>query len=236
MIMLIFATFTEVVQLYNTGNKYYAEGNFQSAIECYEKALLNTKNKDIYYNLGNAYFKMGKIGKAIVQYRRAYTLYPRDGDILYNLNFLRNFRPDKIMSMPNPFFQFLDRSFHYLSPDESHILSSIAFLAISIFLSLYLILRNKIFVWSSIFCSLFFLYFLVSSSLWQAEKNSNSAVVVERELKAYSGPGEEYKEILVIHDGTEARIQEERNGYYLIQLPGGIGGWVRMDGVERIFD
>ncbi len=236
MIVLIFATLTEVVQLYNTGNKFYAEGDFQSAITCYEKALEISKDKDIYYNLGNAYFKAGRIGRAIIQYHRAYILCPRDGDVLYNLNFLRNYRPDKITAIPNPFFQFLDRSFHYFSPNESNFFSSVTFMFVAIFLSLLLITRKKIFLWLSIFSSLFFLYFLIISGLWQAEMNSNSAVVIASELKAYSGPGEEYKEILVIHDGTEAKIREERNGYYLIQLPGGIGGWVKADGVERVIE
>jgi len=53
--------------------------------------------------------------------------------------------------------------------------------------------------------------------------------------KAYSCPGEDYKEILEIHDGAELKIREERNGYYLIQLPGGIGGWVKTEGVEKVF-
>lgn len=236
--MIIFFLFTiaEAIQLYNTGNKYYAENNFQSAIECYEHALKLCKNKDIYYNLGNAYFKSGRIGKAIIQYRKAYLLCPRDEDISYNLNFLRNFRPDRTTNIPNPFFQFLDQLFHYFSLKESNILSSIAFLIIAVSLSLYLINRNKLFLLLGIISSLFFIYFLVIALLWQAEKNSNSAVVVVTELKAYSGPGEEYKEILVIHDGTEARIREERNGYYLVQLPGGIGGWVKKDGIERVFE
>jgi len=229
-------TFVEAIQLYNTGNKYYAENNFQSAIECYENALKYCKNKDIYYNLGNAYFKSGKIGKAIIQYRKAYFLSPRDEDISYNLKFLRNFRPDRTTHIPNPFFQFLDQLFHHFSLKESNILSSITFLFIAVFLSLYLIYRNKLLLSLGIIGSLFFIYFLITSILWQAEKNSNSAVVVVNELKAYSGPGEEYKEILIIHDGTEAKIREERNGYYLIQLPGGIGGWVKTDGIERIFE
>ncbi len=236
MIILMFVTFAEVIQLYNTGNKYYAENNFPAAIECYEKALAICKNKDIYYNLGNAYFKTGRIGKAIIHYRKAYLLCPRDGDVIYNLNFLRNFRPDKLTTLPNPFFQFLNRFFHYFSQKEGTILSAITFLFTVIFLSLYLINWNKIFLWLSIFISLFFIYFLVSSSLWEAEKKSNSAVVIVNELKAYSGPGEDYKEILLIHDGTEVKIKEERNGYYLIQLPGGIGGWVKTDGIERIFE
>ncbi|MCX7994845.1 MAG: tetratricopeptide repeat protein [candidate division WOR-3 bacterium] len=236
MILFILLNFAEVVELYNMGNKFYAEGNFQSAIECYEKALTYCRDKDLYYNLGNAYFKAGKLGKAIIQYRRAYLLCPRDEDVFYNLNFVRSFRPDKLTTIPNPFVQFLDRFFHYFSITESALFSAIAFFFISIFLSLFLIFRRKVLLGLMILSSLCFFYFIITHTLWQSEKNSNSAVVITDELKAFSGPGEEYKEILVIHDGTEARIREERNGYYLIQLPGGIGGWVRTDGMERIFE
>lgn len=55
------------------------------------------------------------------------------------------------------------------------------------------------------------------------------------EVKSTSGPGDEYKEILEIHDGTEAKIIEERSGYYLIQLPGGIGGRVKSESIEKVF-
>lgn len=236
MIFLILISINDVVQLYNIGNRYYAENEFLKAIEFYEKALSLCDNKDIHYNLGNAYFKAGNIGKAIIQYRRAYFLSPRDEDIVYNLNFLRNFRPDKVMTIPNPFVQILDRFFHYFSIFESSFLSAFSFLLISIFLSLFLVIRNKIFLWFSILLSLLFIYFLVTFFLWQAEKKSKDVVVVVNELRAYSGPGDEYKEILIIHDGTEAKIREEREAYCLIQLPGGIGGWVKNDGIERIFE
>jgi uncharacterized protein YgiM (DUF1202 family) len=60
-------------------------------------------------------------------------------------------------------------------------------------------------------------------------------VVVAPEVNALSGPGEEYKQILLLHDGTEVRIRESRGGYLLVQLPGGSGGWIRKDAVERVY-
>jgi uncharacterized protein YgiM (DUF1202 family) len=50
-----------------------------------------------------------------------------------------------------------------------------------------------------------------------------------------SGPGEEYKHILTLHDGAEVRIREERQNYVLIQLPGGLGGWIEKESLEEIF-
>src|SRR5213078_1952635 len=54
-------------------------------------------------------------------------------------------------------------------------------------------------------------------------------VVVVPEVNALSGPGEEFKQILLLHDGTEVRIRELRGDYLLVQVPGGGGGW-RQDG------
>ncbi len=236
MIFLIFATVTsEAIELYNTGNRYYSEGNFQNAIECYEKALSIYKDKDIYYNLGNAYFKIGSIGKALIQFRRAYFLCPRDVDVKYNLNFLRNFRADKITTIPNPIVQMLNSLFHHFSMAESIIYSALSFLFCAILFSLFIIRRNRLFIGIALIGFLSFLYFFITTQIWQGERNSNSAVVICKECQAFSGPSEDYKEVLLIHEGTEVKIRDERNGYYLIQLPGGIGGWVKTENVARVF-
>ncbi|MEO0136403.1 MAG: tetratricopeptide repeat protein [candidate division WOR-3 bacterium] len=236
MILIIFATLAEAVELYNTGNKFYCAGDYAQAIQYYENALKVCEDKDIYYNLGNAYFKNANLGKALIQYRRAYFLCPRDEDVIFNLNFIRNFRPDRTLAITNPLVQFLDRLFHYFSARESAWLSALAFFFASVFLSFFLIRRQKFLLYLSFLGLLFFGYFIITWALWEAEKNARVAVVIVPELKAFSGPGAEYKEILAVHDGAEARIREERNGYYLIQLPGGIGGWVKKEGVERIFE
>ncbi len=235
MILLIILSLNDAAQLFNQGNRYYNENRYQDAINAYEQVLEICPQKDVYYNLGNAYFKTGKFGKAIIQYRKAYFLCPRDNDIVHNLNFLRSFRSDKNMIMPNPMVQIFNNIFHYFSMREAFVFAGIAFLATAILISLYIIFRNKVLLWIAFVAIMFFIYSVVSYALWIGEKKSNSAAVIIPELKAYSGPGIDYKEILEIHDGAELKICEERNDYYLIQLPGGIGGWVKKEGVEKIF-
>ncbi len=235
MMLLIILSLNDVVQLFNQGNRYYNENRYQEAINTYEQVLEICPQKDVYYNLGNAYFKTGKLGKAIIQYRKAYFLCPRDNDIVYNLNFLRGFRSDKNMIMPNPLVQLFSDIFHYFSMREAFVFAGIAFLATAMLISLYIIFRNKVFIWTAFVTTIFFIYSVTCYALWVGDKKSNWAVVIIPELKAYSGPGIDYKEILEIHDGAELKTCEERNGYYLIQLPGGIGGWVTKEGVEKIF-
>jgi uncharacterized protein YraI len=50
-----------------------------------------------------------------------------------------------------------------------------------------------------------------------------------------SGPGEDYKDIVVVHDGLEASIRSRRGRYVLLQVPGGTGGWADSSSVELIF-
>lgn len=45
--------------LYNQGNNFYRNGNFQAAITYYEKAVAaNPENTDAWYNLGGSYFRL----------------------------------------------------------------------------------------------------------------------------------------------------------------------------------
>jgi uncharacterized protein YgiM (DUF1202 family) len=59
--------------------------------------------------------------------------------------------------------------------------------------------------------------------------------VVVPELTLRAGPGAEYKDIAVVHDGLEVAVRERRPDWLLIQIPGGEGGWVETASVQYIF-
>ncbi|HEC79294.1 MAG TPA: tetratricopeptide repeat protein [candidate division WOR-3 bacterium] len=221
--------------LYNEGNRAYEKGDYKTAVEKYEEAALRIRNSDLYYNLGNSYFKAGNIGKAIVNYRRAYFLNPRDGDIKHNLAFVRRYRVDKINIIESPITKFFSALFHFLTITEAQNLAAFSFFLTAVLVSLFLIMRKKIYGYAAMVTVISFFFFLINWQIWRRESISSDAVVVVPEVTAFSGPGDEYKEILVIHDGAEVKIREIRNNYALVQLPGGIGGWVDLNGFEKIF-
>lgn len=223
------------VDSYNQGNKYYENGNYQGAIEEYHIALKSVSSSHIYYNLGNAYFKNGQIGHAIINYRRARFLNPRDKDINTNLLFARNYRIDKVLTTPGPIERFIDQLFHSFSYAESFWLCLISFGLFSAFISLFILNRRRIYLYSSTILGLFFLISLLSLISWQNEKRSSPAVIIVPEVNALSGPGEEFKQILLLHDGTEVLIKEKRNDFLLVQLPGGSGGWIKRDALSEVY-
>lgn len=220
---------------YNLGNKYYSQNDFPRAVAAYQQALQAGPDADVLYNLGNAYFKSGRIGQAVASYRRARYLTPRDRNIRTNLDFARSYRADKILTLPDPFSKFLYDLFHFFSEREAALMALICFGLGSLMLALFVIYGKKAYVYISAFWVLVFIFFLADLLTWRNERQQLPVVITAAEVSALSGPGPEYKQIILVHDGTEGQIKETRGDYLLIQMPGGIGGWVKKDEVERVF-
>jgi len=234
--LLIFAQFgLSTSELYRRGNEYYEEGRYGEAIVAYEEITKSVNNAGVYYNLGNSYFKRGMLGRAITNYRRANFLSPRDNDIAYNLDFVRNYRVDKVSSVSSPLLSFLSGLFRYFSLFESQILTTILFVLSILSLSLLLVYRRRVYGYVLGTCVILSIFCFITWLSWRAETEGSYAVVIVAEASATSGPSAEYKEILVVHDGAEVSVREERGGYALIQLPGGLGGWVRTDVLEYVY-
>ena len=221
--------------LYNQGNQHYARRDYAGAARAYEQVLRAGPNADACYNLGNALFKSGRIGPAIVQYRRAWYLRPRDADIGRNLAFARSYRVDKAPITAGPLARGLDRAFHLLSRREAALLAAALFALAALSLSIWILRRWTWFLSGAVVLAALTLFCLVTRWVWAGEVGARPAVVIVPEVSVSSGPGEEFKQILLVHDGTEVRIREQRGGYLLVQLPGGSGGWLKSDAVARVY-
>lgn len=222
------------VAAYNQGNRLYAGKDYAGAVQAYQEALRAGPNPALLFNLGNALFKSGQVGQAIAHYRRARYLAPRDADIAANLGFARAYRVDKTLALPGPFARALDEAFHGLSRREAAIGGALCFVLGGAFLSGWIVRRRRLLLAAACVCGAASLYALVTERVWAAEVGARPAVIVAPEVNALSGPSEESKQILVLHDGTEVTIRDARGDYLLVQLPGG-GGWVPKQAVERVY-
>jgi tetratricopeptide (TPR) repeat protein len=220
---------------YNQGNQLYARKDYAGAERAYRQALRAGPSAEACYNLGNALFKSGRVGAAIVQYRRARALRPRDEDVARNLAFARGYRADKVLAVPGPVALALDTTFHLLSRREAGLLAGVIFLLAALALSAWIVRRRTVLFVAAVGLAAGSLFCLVTRWAWEGEVASQPAVVVVPEVSALSGPGEESRQILLLHDGTEVRIRERRGEYLLVQLPGGNGGWIRAGTVERVY-
>ena len=232
--LLLIAIALTPAESFNQGNQDYSRNDYPAAIAAYTLALKDAPNPAVHYNIGNAYFKSGQIGRSVIEYHRAWLLAPRDNDVQTNLRFVRSYRVDKNLSLPSPVTILFDRAFHWLSLREAALLAAIGFGLGALLFSLFIVFRKPFFLITGIVALIPFLYGVVTAAVWQTYRSSRPAVVVVSEANARSGPGEDYKDIVLIHDGTEIVIRETRGDWLLVQLPGGTGGWVKQDAGERI--
>ncbi len=234
-LMLLLALVSAPIDSYNQGNKLYARKDYAGAATAYEQTLKAGPNALANYNLGNALFKSGKVGQAILHYRRAYYLDPRDGDVHTNLAFARNYRVDKMLTVAGPLARVLDEAFHVLSRREAAMGAAVAFMLGALSLAAWVVRRWAALAAAAIAFGALALFCYATERAWSGEINARPAVVTTPEVNARSGPSEEFNQILLLHDGTEVRIREARGDYLLVQVPGGSGGWIKKDAVERVY-
>jgi len=229
------ASFASPVDLFSRGNAAYEAGDYAQAVTLYDSAAARIASAELLYNRGNAHFKLGEIGRAIADYNRAYVLKPHDKDIRHNLAFARQFRPDKSLTIENPLLRMLTDFLRLPDAASARVLAGLFFFLALTALALLFVRGQRLFGWIALGLGVLFLYFFISAAGWGAVTSSAHAVVVQPELTLRSGPGPEYKEIAVVHDGLEVMLREQRPGYVLVQIPGGDGGWVESASVEPIF-
>lgn len=83
---LPFAAFgNDADTLFNEGNKLYASGDYEQAVETYQQALAIQQSANAHYNLANAYYQLGDYGPAVLHYEKALALEPRNPDYQANL-------------------------------------------------------------------------------------------------------------------------------------------------------
>ena len=75
----------EAIRLAKQGNQHFAAGEFDLAIECYNKAIaLDPEDAEAFYNRGLAYDKKGEFDLAIQDFDQAIALNPEDAKAFYN--------------------------------------------------------------------------------------------------------------------------------------------------------
>jgi uncharacterized protein YgiM (DUF1202 family) len=233
--LLLTALATTPTEFFQQGNAAYESGKYAAAVVLYDSAALTSRSAALYYNRGNAFFKQGQVGRSIADYLRAYVANPRDRDIRNNLDFARSYRPDKLLVIDNPLARMLTGILRFIDLSTAQLLAGVLFLLASAALALLFVRGDRVFGWIALGLGVLFLYCVTSWLGWNSEVNRSRVVVVVPEVTLRSGPGPDYKDIAIVHDGLEGVVRERRPGYVLVQMPGGQGGWVEDSSVEQVF-
>jgi len=228
-------------RLFQAGNDFYAQSNYQAAIERYQKVLESAVvNEVLLYNLGNAYFKDNQLGRAILCYEKAKRLAPHDREIAENLNFARARIADKVERPPEGFFlsQFR-RIANWLPLDTETALAIAFFIAANAAFSLFwmdVIPRlSRLALFASISCLAVFLVLGTSNLLriYRQETLHEGVILVEK-ADVLSGPASDSPTLFSVHEGLKVQIENDLADWAQISLDNGWNGWVKKDALGEI--
>lgn len=220
--------------LYTEGNELYRAGDFDGARSRYLDAVeTGVTDARLYYNLGNASFKSGRLGEAVLWYERALKIAPRDEDIIANLRFLRRVKRDQD---PETDGDLIYRAYLWPTLNELCAVTSLGLLGLFAIACWRLwrrpglagqigLLTLAVWVLASA---------VVTGARLQRDLTLTEAVVLVEEGTARSGPETAQTPVFVIHEGTKVVVERQEQGWLLVRLANGLGGWLPADVVEII--
>jgi len=205
--------------------EYYKEGEYAKTLEEYNKYLdKGIRNAELYLNIGNCYYRMGDFGRSLLYYRRGWFIAPGSESILNNISLFK-----KEKSSPNPFISFLSKMIDRISLRVFSYLLILSFSLLIIIVSIRLIQTVKLISFPTdpllVLACLFFVFSLVGFSIWYGRVKSRWVVTTETTI-AYSGPNEEFKELMRVDKAEEGSLVREDGGWWLVHFHSGEGGWI----------
>jgi len=225
--------------LFQLGNDYYLDEKYDRAINIFENISKEYEHEDLYLNLGNSYYRLGKLGNAIWSYERGHLLSPRDNDINYNLNYVRNQIRDRIIPPKDFFLIALYRAIiEKLTLLDLFAVSGLIFLCLgTLFLSKnFGILSIKVsgILYTILLILIFSNSFIILDKYWAVSDQENG-IVIAIESDVRSSPINRGENIVfMIHEGTKVEVVTKQPGWYEIILLDGKKGWISMDEVRII--
>ncbi len=230
---------TEAAEMYNNAGELYRSNFFGEALRIYEELIASgVENPDLYFNASNAAYRAGSIGKAVLYIEKTLQLNPSDPDALSNLRFLNTQKQDREPENDNAVIAFFARQYGFINVNSVALWSGISFAAAMLLAALSLFIDGwlrQVLIGIAVVCTVIF----VLSTVITLQKVNHSdsvveAVIMEPEVNAYSGPGEDNTHIFNIHEGTKVVIERTQDEWNLIRLQSGAGGWISADAMEKI--
>ena len=222
---------------FSAANKLYAEGKFAEAAGAWEKSIQDIQaarlaSPTLYFNYGNAEFKLGHLGRAIAAYRHAALLAPRDSEVLGNLAFARNqvqgatVRPARWQSWAGA-----------LTFNEGAGLTAAAFWLTFGLLALKQIQpalapRLRGLTLAAVGATIVFGAVLAV----QADNHfaRQTAVVIESNVIARSGPWDDAQNAFAVHDGAELSVLDRHDDWLQVADGTGKTGWLPSKQLELL--
>ncbi|MBD3296351.1 MAG: hypothetical protein GF392_03185 [Candidatus Omnitrophica bacterium] len=232
----------DLKKLASIAEGFAAEGEYEKAAGIYEEAIRSTGavSGDIYLNLGKIYYEKGQIGKALLNFERARSYIPRDGDLLYGISKAGEKMKRKDTGPSGLFSKYtfwIGRTAAFLSVDEAFFFLFLSYLSVILYILFYKIFRKDTPYSNLVTAFLVFLFLIVSavnfSKLYGFEEKG---IVLKKITDAKYEPLDDSETNFPLYEGMRVSILRESDGWKRVQAPGGAIGWVVSDAVSSVID
>ena len=221
-------------------NNYYNNSKYLESINIYESILAEGwESSNLYYNLGNSYFRQNQIGQSIWAYNKALKMDPRNEDLIKNLSIAEAKIKDRIILPDEFYFVKVYGNFKSRYTLKEWLLAGgiiVLFTVVSFLISEFHIFNNlKIVRVVKILILLTVTIHIVILDKFFDEKEHKLGIIIDNQVKAYSGPFYGDNSILFsINEGTEVMIKQTQKDWLEIILLDGKRAWITSDKIRLL--
>ena len=228
--------------LFNAANKSYNEGNYQEAIESYERILNNdVHSSELYFNLGNAYYKLNRIAPSIYYYEKALQLSPNNKDIKHNLSFAQNMTIDNIDVVPEIGLSRIRKNVINTFSFDTWAMLSVTFVLIFVvlFLGYYFLnataKKRLAFIVSSSALVIALVCLFFAQQKYQFTQKDTPAIIFAKETDIKTDPNLRSNVAFTLHEGTKVQVLERYDkNWTKIKLADGKTGWIPSEDIKLL--
>ena len=227
---------------FKEGNLAYEKGDFEEAIEQYEKLEIHTSfgSENTKFNLANAYFKNKEIGKSILFYEKVLKQNPNNKDAAQNLAFVKTKLDNELLELPDLFFvTWWKKLIHTFSTDTWAWISVAFFWFALIAFAFYLFIKNITFRKAAFTKTILFSFIALLSLLITKIKNGEifhqtEIVLVEENTISKTAPSLNSDDSFTFYEGAKLKIEDQVDVFYKVKSPEGDFVWVKKEDFGEI--
>lgn len=224
---------------FKKGNSLYAEGNYQEALNTYNKLVAADQlSAALFYNIGNTYYKLDELGESIWAYERALKINPGNDDIRFNLNFANQQTFDKIELQESSIGTWLKINLFRFSINTWSILSILFSVLLGVAIFLFFLSKNQQSKNIGLTLGFATLLLLVTSTILaylhkEQIVKQDSGIITTEVVSVKTSPSETAPDSFELHEGTKVSLLRTNNNWIEIGVNENVG-WVNRESVWKI--
>lgn len=217
-------------QFFNEANNAYYNGDFNKAIQQYEKLIQSgVEHPVIFYNLANAYYHLGKKGLAIANYERTLYLQPSFKLAMDNLTKVLNETKRNLALPAKPVWWRYLFFWHYgIHKIATWRISIILWLIFWTVLGIFKFVRKenrRMLLYVSVCVLIGSTLFLCSAVI--KEFSHPLAVVITEKTEARVTPSDNSPTRFELYEGDRVLVEREEGEWTLIKVVNNERGWIK---------